>query len=551
MIRQYIYIVFLLSLALLSCVDDKGNYKYLDADDILIKDPSFISVNAKDPLLVRPSFEYASETPVNRDDFTYEWKIGKDIVGTDSILNIPSVDLEIGRHKAMFSVISKMTDIRYVKTFTIEVSTKYSNGWLVLYDNENESDLVYLKGKKEYNYDTYEYDWNYVAEDSVYYKMNGEFLPIGFKKLVDHGYKPSSGGVKPGGVTIIYKGADGGIELDGASMMKDYTIRELFLEEELPAGFEVKDIVYSGTGIYVVGEDGRLYSGRYVDKVFWTSRLSHLQTKYKGKDLFVDHFIPTEFQQGSYVWMMYSKEQKKFLSVYDDDANIDDPAFGDIGGVNDPEFWLSGTFMENPFLGEELPDRCENFVMLDNMTMEVVASGYMNSGWGIHRAGYLLILQDKNTGTFVLQRHEDNLDRYTPSSVVEPVYSQKVDLPSKDDVLFLINAVSDQDVFYATDGVIYGFQPDFDPAVGMKSYVMDDTYRGKKITTMEFNNDATRLGVGFADGTVVIYKKPDVGEMGEADYKPIEYFHKQFKGPILDIVFKNGAEVQGNRYTNE
>ena len=72
--------------------------------------------------------------------------------------------------------------------------------------------------------------------------------------------------MKPGGVTIIHKGADGGIELDGASMMKDYTVRELFLEEELPGGFEVKDIVYSGTGIYVLGEDGRclLYTSRCV-----------------------------------------------------------------------------------------------------------------------------------------------------------------------------------------------------------------------------------------------------------------------------------------------
>lgn len=551
MIRQNIYVIFLLSLFLSSCVDDKGNYDYLDTDDILIKEPIHIEVNAKEALKVSPKFEYVSKSQVNRDDFTYEWKIGKDIVGTDSVLNIASVDLGLGSHKAMFSIISKSTSIRYVKTFTIKVNTKYSNGWLVLYDNANESDLVYLKGTKKYNYDTYEYEWNYAVEDSVYYKMNDEFLPAGCKKLVDHGYKPSSGGVKPGGVTIIHKGADGGIELDGASMMKDYTVRELFLEEELPGGFEVKDIVYSGTGIYVLGEDGRLYSGRYVDKVFWTSRLSHLQTKYGGKNLMIDHFIPTEFQQGSFVWLMYSKEQKKFLSVFDDDSNIDDPAFDEIGGVNDPEFWLSGTFMENPYLGEELPDRCENFVMLDNMTMEVVASSYMNSGWGVHRAGYLLILRDRNTGAFILQRHEDNLERYVPASVVEPVYSQPLDLPGGKDMLFLINAVEDQDVFYAADGVIYGFQPDFDPELGAKIYVVDDSYRGKKITTMEFNNDASRLGVGFSDGTVIIYKKPDIGELGEADYKPVEFFHKQFKGPILDIVFKNGAEVQGNRYTDE
>ncbi len=553
MTRQKIYyLVFLWSLFLLSCVDDKGNYDYLEVDDIRIDEPYYVEVNAKEPLVIKPKFAFASKESANRDDFTYEWKIGENIVGTDSILDLPSVDLELGNHKGMFSVISKATNIRYVKTFTVVVNTKYAMGWLVLYDNGNESDLVFLKGKQVYNYDTYGYDWIYTAEDNVYYKMNGEFLPAGCKKLVDHGYKAGDKkSIGPGGVTIIHKGVDGGIELNGASLTKDYTIRELFLEEELPAGFEVKDIVYSGTGIYLLGEDGRLYSGRYVDKVFWSSRLSHLQTKYQGENLMVDHFIPTEFHQSSFVWMMYSKDQKKFLSVYDDDSNIDDPAFGEIGGVNDPEFWLSGTFMENPFLGNELPDRCDNFVMLDNMTMEVVASGYMSPGWGVHRADYLLILRDKNTGEFILQRHEDQLDRYTPASVVTPLYSHRVTLPVTDDALFLINAVGDHDVFFASDGVIYGFNPDLD-ANGLKIYTMDDTYRGKKITTMEFNNDASRLGVGFSDGTVVIYKKPTIGDMGdETRYKPVEWFHEQFKGPILDIVFKNAAEVQGNLSSDE
>lgn len=537
-----------------SCIDDKGNYEYLEVDDVVIKEPAFdVKVNMKEPLHISPKFEYTSKEPINRDDFTYEWTIGKKIVSKDSVLSIPIVEFPIGSYRSMLAVTNTSTGMCYTKTFNIKVDSKYSNGWMVLYEKNNLSHLVYMKGKKDGS------TWTWpIVEDDVYFKVNEEHLPAGCKKLSDHGYKAGGGGgIKGGGVTVIHNGPDGGIELNGFSLQKDYLIRQLFLEEQLPAGFELKDILHAGTGIFALGENGRVHAGRYVDQVFWTSRLSHIESRYKGQPLNIDHFIPTEYYAGSFVWLMYSKANKNFISVYDDDSDIFNPALEEIGGTNNPEFWKSGIFMPNVYHIDTLPKGAENFVMLDNMTMQVMGSGYISSGWGVHDANYMLILRDEN-GKIFLQRHHDELDRGTPVSVIRPKFHRaapKLDALVNEKSQFAINATDEAEIIFSSNGVIYMFNPDYDESdeeKKMELHVIDNTYRGKEITTMELNNLGTLLGVGFSDGTVIIYKKPEAKDLIVPDYKAKEEFKATvFGDKIIDIIFKNGAPVQGQRSTDD
>lgn len=549
---KFLYALFLLAwmTILAGCFDDKGNYEYLKTDDIVIRYPMYdVFVNTKEALSISPQYASKSELPLDRSTLTFEWKIGKEVISSDSVLKIPSVELPIGSHRSMFSVIDGRTGIRYVQTFNVQVQSKYENGWMALYRKGGVSDFAYIKGVKRYDYEIYDYVWDWSVDDSVYLKMNGTPLPAGCKKLADHGYKPDK--FNAGGVTIIHDGPDGGIELNGFTLIKDYTVRDLFLEETLPDGFELKDIVYAGSGIYALGENGDVYAGRYIDQVFWASRLSHLASHLDGKKLNIDHFIPTEFYQSSFVWLMYSDQERRFLSVYDDDYEIFNP--DPDSGANDPEFWKSGTFMYNTYHGN-LQGAYKDFVSLDNMTMDVIASGYVNTGAGLHNASYLLVLQDQD-GNYFLQKHLDELDRYIPASVVTPLYHKQAPffkgLVNKNSQ-FVINARYPYDVFFSSGGVIYGFDPGYGALADAELFVMDDTYRDKTITSMELNNDGSQLGVGFSDGTVIIYKKPNVYQMSDPMYKATEHFKCQkFGDEVIDIIFKNGAAAQGENSPNE
>lgn len=118
-----------------SCAGDKGNYDYLDLNDLSITFDDDYAVIARDPFSIHPVVEAKT---FNADDYTYEWKAydrtgQREPVVLGTSLNL-DVDLNLtqGTYTLVLNITEKSTGVYYQKTATLKVDTSTSLGWLVL-----------------------------------------------------------------------------------------------------------------------------------------------------------------------------------------------------------------------------------------------------------------------------------------------------------------------------------------------------------------------------------------------------------------------------------
>lgn len=522
-----------------ACIKDNGNYDYIKLSEPKVKKPAgTISAVIGQPLEIIPEYSFPKGDSLT--DLSFEWNYGKTILSSEKSLKIENLDLPIGDNQLLFSMIDKKTNIKYSKLFVLSVSSPYHLCWLILSESDNKrSSLSYMK-KGDYidvdpddkNYERYEWFKDY---DLYEKSMNGESLGISPVKLIDHNNVPYS--KKNGGVLVIHKESDD-LEINGETMKRVSSIEEQFIDKKLPKDFELVDAAYAAWGTYLLSADGKVYTNRFSDLIYYHGYFSQTPLMMNADELNVKQLIPTAFRN-CYTWCLFDATKKAFISVFNNEST-------DAG--------LSGTLVENKAVYWP-----SGFSPLTNIgDHELVFAGYVNSGRDNigtegspkKSAHYISILKNNTNSDIYLQKFQTEVRTLATAkySIVAMFQSKVTGMNTllRENSQIVINAnaniktVGEGKIFFSSENGLYWVSPN-DCVI----HKLDEAPVGRNITALELDNSGTELAVGYSDGYFAVYR------CREADLtaaKPIFVLKPekiQSSNKVVDIVWKNSHQTQG------
>ena len=183
------------------CYEDKGNYDYKQLPEVTVTglEESYTAYMAE-PFRIPVMVEVKNGDPAN---FSYEWKVDGKVVSTEKDLDvIVDFPAKVGMY-GQYNVIDNETGVHHISLFTVSVTSAYKNGWLILSDLGDKSQLCFMRN-------------DYVFVENVYHLYNDEYLSGGAYALCEHFLPWSS---NTGQVFIAcQKGPGYSVEIDGNNM---------------------------------------------------------------------------------------------------------------------------------------------------------------------------------------------------------------------------------------------------------------------------------------------------------------------------------------------
>lgn len=213
-----LYILFLF-LVTLGCYEDKGNYDYkIQTEATVTGINSAYNVFVGDQLSIPTDIVYINE-PLT--DVSYHWKVDGKIVSQEKDLNV-LVDFPTRPNLyAEFAIIDNVTGIQYITPFKVNVTTPYQQGWVILSEDGNDSQLNFVRSDG-------------VMIENIYQMMNQERLSGGAYGIKEHFIQTSP---ELGQLFIAcQKGPGYSVELDGGSFKKMINTELEFVDSK-PADF--------------------------------------------------------------------------------------------------------------------------------------------------------------------------------------------------------------------------------------------------------------------------------------------------------------------------
>lgn len=286
--------IFLLLLAFLAvgCLDDKTNYDYVAVNEVknIENMEGSYTLYPGDTLVIEPVVHYTLDS-INP-DMSYEWYYGLDLVSKEATYTF--IAKEIGEDYLTFVVVDNKHGMKFTSRARLKVDSEWKKGWLILSDNNSNSELsivktqtISVKGADGYNRDSL-----------IILGMDRNIHPglgRGPIKLFEHFAFDDYGSI-PQEIVVVQK--DKCVELNGYSLQ-----REIYTEEEfadgVPAGFEPMDVAMTFKGNVVLDKSGYLYhsassnamafhTGRYMSEPYQNgARFSRVAIGRGGKDDFI------------------------------------------------------------------------------------------------------------------------------------------------------------------------------------------------------------------------------------------------------------------------
>lgn len=144
--NTYFFILAITAALLAGCYKDKGNYEYNDINEVVLKtDRDTVTVILPAPLKVKLNLE---QTIPGTEGFTFEWVLyptGTTPTTRRTLGNTQNLEATItelpGTYYLMIYAKDLTTGVEYQKRLYVSVLTAYSEGWLVVEENNGTCDL--------------------------------------------------------------------------------------------------------------------------------------------------------------------------------------------------------------------------------------------------------------------------------------------------------------------------------------------------------------------------------------------------------------------------
>ena len=142
-IKTQIALIFCISLLMVSCLEDEGNYAYTEVDEITFEGvEEYYSIARYDDFKVTPGLKHTKDS----NNYTYKWFINdggydSEVIAETKDLDIEKLDWAPGKHDIYYVVTDEDTEIEYEYRFKVEVLNPFYEGWLVLSEENGGSRL--------------------------------------------------------------------------------------------------------------------------------------------------------------------------------------------------------------------------------------------------------------------------------------------------------------------------------------------------------------------------------------------------------------------------
>lgn len=260
------FLSFLLTGMLYSCFEDKGNYDYNYAPEVIvqgnegqlrdtiIKRGQRLTIIPDLQMLITNGGEHKDTIAFAGERFEYLWRVyGRlttdynGVLATtrnlDTIIDLP---LSNNPYQVIYSVTDKETNVAWNFKFNLRVENRYENAWLFLVEDDNQMVDLTLYGKEVGN----ESEDHWVWEEGVLSRSGFPYLGGGAKFVY---YKSNT--------SSIYVGtgeATGWIPKNELEWTDRYLVRYQMASMQ-PIDYTFEDISYNGSVYYFIGTAGDIY----------------------------------------------------------------------------------------------------------------------------------------------------------------------------------------------------------------------------------------------------------------------------------------------------
>ena len=266
-IHIQLLLIFFLIGSLSSCFEDKGNYDYSYAPEVIMKKDQGLrdtTIKRGQRLTIVPNLqmlltedgEHKDTVDFDEERFAYEWHVyGRlttdydSLLATtrnlDTIINLPLTTSN--PYRVIYSVIDKNTDVVWNFKFNLSVQNRYENAWLFLVEDDNQMVDLTLYGKELGNTS----DDPYVWEEGVLSRSGFPYLGGGAKFVY---YKSNT--------SLIYVGtgeATGWITKNELEWSDRYLVRYQMASMK-PIDYAFEGITLGNNGLYWFIGEGDIYA---------------------------------------------------------------------------------------------------------------------------------------------------------------------------------------------------------------------------------------------------------------------------------------------------
>ena len=174
--KLFIYFGLVAAVLLTGCYKDKGNIDYKPLSDAKISGIGYsYTLYLGDKWNVPVEIEYSLDTP---EEVAYLWKVNGDTIATTKDLDV-TVSFPLKENMPAEYVVTDLSNgVRTIIPFLVTVKSEFSQGWMILSEQEEHSVLGYFRDG----------DGRFYAD--IYNDINQEHLSKGATRLVEHFLSP-------------------------------------------------------------------------------------------------------------------------------------------------------------------------------------------------------------------------------------------------------------------------------------------------------------------------------------------------------------------------
>lgn len=504
---KILFVAFLCVWVLTSCFSDKGNYDYKKDRGVRGR-VSTVNLFIGEEVDLNPVMDYGElEDTTN---VSYQWFVKDTVVSTDRILHFKGEKIE--SLACCLYVIDNETGVVSSQNFKINVVSPYSNlkGWALLCSQNGKSEIAHIT---PVNVETEggEIITEYRVFKNIYKAQNNnEELGSNPVKLVQHWASLSSE------LLVIQHGGQGSVELNGAHLTKELTIKQEFVNEVLPANFAPRDIVYLDYVHFIWNGDGKLYS-RLVEaplEGFHQSAFNNIPI-YVEKGMRVDDIIFSAYPTTDFV-LLYDGLNKRLIP------------YGTRTASN------SGNLGELIFKGTYPP----GFTPFDNFgDMKLIYGSSYNDASSTLRgnsADFSMILKNPANGKYYWQTFNILFKKPTFTATI-PSDKAVIEFPGG-------NLISPKSKFWLLKTRSYLFftagennDKLYYYDIKKNSVHLYKDFAGLEISAMHPNRGFTEMGVGLKNGTFTLF---DITDATFISGQPRVIFLAEGMDEIVDVIFR-------------
>lgn len=469
----------LLAFVFFGCIDDTGNYDYKPSRQLTVTEMSSkIVLTMGETITLSPKvIVKGDEAKKVVENVKLEWFLERKLVSDAASFEYHA--MKNGSYDGMLKMTDPHTGAVSVFLFEISVQSKYETGFIILSEENGQSELSFIRSKWLSDPDTivFEGEWKniYAIEN------NGEKLKGKPVSLSEHWANDDYHTVM-GEITVMTRDKEKTYvqELNGLSM-----VRETYLEQEfeggvVPVGFHPISTMQTCWDSFILDASGLVYMRRSsVKEGYHTGFFSDKVTLYNGQ-LFTD-LIFTQYKKMGAV-MAVEKDEKsgkrKYIGIY-----------SGVGGNNNNLLRLSVS-TDDPGHFNDLRD-------------EILCSDWRYAG----RNSGVSVLMKSPAGEYILHCFDSEGSSRRAVFVTQ---SGRVNVTEEQGITVVKAMCTNKNfnyTYYCDDHTIYFMDNKYNERYGeMRNF-------DKKIVTiadLSLYNDSRKyspaLAIGFEDGSIEIWQ---------------------------------------------